>query len=223
MTDRNDLPIVLSDKKWSLVDALYRRSERLAQMYVGALIAWEDSRNPERFVLVAHELNELMEKIPWIVDVPTPAHSEHMGNKVAEIERRYGVAIASSSVKPPTWNGTVDPPISDLLDAVRDFLEWKKTHRLRRGQEIVSTFRALDGPVANFPSDLEDQAVRLWSNIKDFFESVKHHRKTPEGTQMEDALQRLETFLLRKLNPPTFADFDNIDAIIAAGENDDQQ
>lgn len=56
-------------------------------------------------------------------------------------------------------------------------------------------------------------------DIKDYFVNVAHHQ-TPDPTaeDFDGHLTSLERILLRKLNPPTFADFDTLDAIIEAGE-----
>lgn len=190
-------------------------------MYLGAHHALRDSLNPERFALAAHDARELMEKVPDIVVVSTPAHSERLGAKVAELEQSYQRVVSNSKLKSPKWDGQTDGPIRDFLEKVKTFFEWKKEHMPTRRQEIASTMRALDGPGRAIPSDLEKLAVEEWAGVKDYFVNVAHHQ-TPDPTPEEfDArLTSLERILLRKLNPPTFADFDGLDAIIRAGEAD---
>jgi hypothetical protein len=190
-------------------------------MYLGAHCALRDSLNPERFALAAHDVRELMEKVPEIVLISRPAHSERLGAKVAELERSYQRVVSSSKLKAPKWDGQTDGPIRDFLDEVKMFFEWKMEHMPRRREEIASTMRALDGPGRAIPSDLEALAVEEWLDMKDYFVNVAHHQ-TPDPTAEEfDArLTSLERILLRKLNPPTFADFDALDAIIQAGEAD---
>lgn len=190
-------------------------------MYLGAHSALKESLNPERFALAAHEIRELMEKVPEIVAVSTPAHSERLGAKVAELEHSYQRAVSNSKVKPPKWDGETDEAIRDLLDKVKAFFEWKKDHMPRRRQEVASTMRALDGPRRAIPSDLEKLAVEEWLDVKNYFVNVAHHQ-TPDPTseEFDIRLTSLERILLRKLNPLTFADFDALDAIIKSGETD---
>lgn len=188
-------------------------------MYLGIHFALRDGFNPERFVSAAHCARELMEKVPEIVAVSTPAHSERLGVKVAELEPCYQRIVSRSNLKPPKWDGQTDGPIQEFLEKVRAFFDWKKEHMPTRRQEIANTMRALDGPNRAVPADLEKVAVEEWLEVKGYFVNVAHHQTSdPSAEEFDARLTPLEQILLRKLNPPTFADFDALDAIIKAGE-----
>jgi hypothetical protein len=160
-----------------------------------------------------------MEKVPEIVAVSTPAHSERLGAKVAELEESYHRVVANSRLKSPKWDGETDGPIRDFLEKVKNLFDWKKEHLPRRRQEIASTMRALDGPGRVLPSDLETMAVEEWLDVKTYFVNVAHHQTPdPSPEDFDGHISSIEHILLRKLNPPTFADFDALDAIIEAGE-----
>jgi hypothetical protein len=213
--------VELSGERLALYDALFRRSERIARMYLGAYYALKDSLNPERFVLAAHVIREVMEKVPEIVAVSTPAHSELLREKIAELERVYELVVSNSKLKPPKWEGETDSPIRALMEKTAALFEWKKRHMPTRRQEIASTMRALDGPGRALPSDLEDRAVQEWFDLRDYFTGIAHHRSPdPTPAEFDSRLTSFERILLRKLNPPTFADFDALDAIIKSGEAD---
>jgi len=218
MTDET-VQLGLSGERLTLYQALSRRSERIARMYLGAQVALRDSANPEHFVLAAHCVRELIEKVPEIVAVRTPAREEKLGGKVAELEQAYDRAVANSRLKSPKWHGETDGPVRELLEKLREFCEWKKQHMRRRNREVAETMRALDGPGRVLPADLEKRAVREWQDIRGYFVNVAHHHTSdPTLEEFDSRLRSLERILLRKLNPPTFADFDAIDAIIEAGE-----
>jgi hypothetical protein len=213
------LQVELSGERLALYEALFRRSERIARMYLGALYALKDSVNPERLALAAHCVRELMEKVPEIVAVSTPAHSERLGDKVAQLEQAYQRLVSNSKLKPPKWDGEMDGSVRHFLEEARAFFEWKKDHMPRRKQEIANTMRALDGPGRAIPSDLEKLAVEEWQDVQEYFKDASHHRgPDPTPEEFDGRLVKLERILLRKLNPPTFADFDALDAIIEAGE-----
>jgi hypothetical protein len=213
----------LSGERLSLFQALDRRSERIARMYAGAHLVLRESANTERLCCAAHLIRELMEKVPEIVDVRTQARQERMTPKARELEAAYDSALRKTQLRPPEWKGDVDSAIANLLETLREFVEWMKAHLPRRRDEILSTFRALDGPGPVLPPDLENEMFRAWMKMNDFFQSVSHHNQDPTNEQFDEQLRRLEGFLLKKLNPPTFPNFDAIDAIIEEGEGNDQR
>ena len=213
----------LSGERLALYRALSRRSERIAQIYLGAHLALRDSANPERFCLSAHEFRELMEKVPEIVDVTTQAHKENMGDKIQQLDVAYDRAVSNVPLPIKDWSGALNQHVARFLEELRDFFEWKKINNPSRRREIASTFRALDGPGRALPPDLENAAVESWLETKRFFLSVAHHQLEPTLDQFEEQARRIEGLLLQKLNPQTFAEFDVLDSIIDEGETNDQR
>ncbi|MES1227553.1 MAG: hypothetical protein ABUL72_02720, partial [Armatimonadota bacterium] len=66
---------------------------------------------------------------------------------------------------------------------------------------------------------LENQNVRLWMELKEYFANTAHHRGGMNPDEFSSNLLRLETFLSDRLVPRTFDDFADIDDII--GKDDD--
>ena len=50
----------LTNEQSTLFVVLHGRSERIARIYLGAIIAIKDGSDPERLVKAAHQLRELM-------------------------------------------------------------------------------------------------------------------------------------------------------------------
>jgi hypothetical protein len=50
----------LTNEQSSLLTVLHGRSEPIAQMYLGTIIAVNDGQDPERWCKAAHEVRELM-------------------------------------------------------------------------------------------------------------------------------------------------------------------
>lgn len=219
--DDEHIQLVLSGEQLTLYEALFRRSERIARMYLGAQFALKDTVNPERFTLAAHAIRELMEKVPEIVAVATPAHFEKMRAKMGPLEDAFDRVIAQSNLKSPKWEGQTDGPTRQFLENAKAFFEWKRECMPKRKKEIASTMRALDGPGRALPPDLENLAVKQWQELQQYFLNIAHHQ-APDPTleEFDGHLRSLERFLLGKLNPPTFAEFDTIDAIIRSGESE---
>jgi hypothetical protein len=207
----------LTDEQRTLFVVLHARSERIARMYLGAIIAMKDCTDPERFTKAAHEIRELMEKISEVANVEIRSLNERMGARVAELEKAFNEMLANSKLKPPDWDGPADGSIRRMLNKLKEFFQWKTDHQPKRRDEVKQVFRALEGH--QLPSeDLEKIAIEKWMDIRTFFVNVAHHQFEPVEAQFHENLTYVEQFLSAKLNPKTFADFDAVDAIIEEGE-----
>jgi len=209
--------LALTNEQSTLFRVLLGRSERIARMYVGAIIALNDELDPERFCKAAHQMRELMEKISEIADVEIRALNERMGEKVAELETEFKAMVENSKLKGPEWDVPSDPPIRRCLNKTQEFFEWKANHQPKRREEIKAVLRALDGP--RLPAaDLEKISIDKWMEKKQFFVRVAHHQFDPVEADFFENVAFVQDFLLSKLNPRTFADFDAVDAIVEEGE-----
>jgi hypothetical protein len=187
-------------------------------MYFGALVALTHTENPDHLAQSAHSIRELLEKIPAFLDVQTRAHQESLGSKVRELEDSWQTATQrSASYDDGNWNGEIDRPLSKLLDKFQQFFDWFSEHRPRRRAEVAATLHRLDGSDHTLPTPLEELEIERWMRIRDFLQAVAHHRKQPTRDEFEGWLDALERFLLDRLDPRTFADFDTIDEIIEEG------
>jgi hypothetical protein len=119
----------LTNEQSTLFRVLLGRSERIARMYVGAIIALNDELDPERFCKAAHQMRELMEKISEIADVEIRALNERMGEKVAELETEFRAMVEHSKLKGPESDGPVDPPIRRCLNKTQEIFELKTNHQ----------------------------------------------------------------------------------------------
>jgi hypothetical protein len=130
-----------------------------------------------------------------------------MGQKVAELETEFDSMLGKSELKPPQWDGEVDQPVQRCLEKLREFFDWKKKHQPRRRDETTRVLRALDGPGRSLPADMEKINVESWIETE------------PTEKEFSERMAYVESVLLNKLSPKTFADFDSVDAIIEKGES----
>jgi len=91
----------LTNEQSTLLTVLHGRSERIAQMYLGAIIAVNDGEDPERWCKAAHEIRELMMSMAEIADVEIRALNESLGQKVAELEIEFDSMVENSTLKAP--------------------------------------------------------------------------------------------------------------------------
>jgi hypothetical protein len=212
-------PIILQPQQDALHRALSNTAAKLGTMYMGALVVLDQGSNPDRFALAAHGIRELMEKLPTYLDLPMQAHSESLKSKVREIEDCWGRASGSSMChKNGDWGGTVDQPLQKFLRSLQSFFSWFSKHHTRRRSETLEAVRKMDCSGRRLPERLEEINVKSWEEIWDFFVSVAHHRRLPDAAEFMQWLDALERFLLDRLSPRVFSDFDEIDKIIGEGE-----
>ena len=83
----------------------------------------------------------------------------------------------------------------------------------------MDAFGLLDPSIESLPEPLRRFIYKDWDDLQKYFNSVCHHNREPDEQEFRERRDELEKFLLERLLPPrTFADFDDIDAIITEGE-----
>lgn len=207
---------VLSGAQRALLRALDDRDVALSAMYRGGIAVLEDSSNPDRFAQCAHSIRELMEKLPELLDVPTKAQKESLKAKVREVEDAYNGALKKTECFSVTvgWDGTIDGHLRKLLSRIGSFFEWFASHHPRRRDELHGVLVRLDGSGRQLPKPLASLNVDAWDKKRDYFQSVAHHRRVANEQEFRQWLDALERFLLDRLQPRTFDDFAEIDALI---------
>jgi dGTP triphosphohydrolase len=214
-------PLKLSGHQQTLYKGLVDKDQRLADIYLGSLTVLAHTGNPDRLALAAHGVRELIEKIPRFVDVQVKAQTESLKVKVRDLEDCWQTTLRNTACyKGGTWGDCIDSALSKMLKRLQAFFEWFNEHQPRRKAEIAATLQELEGSGRILPKLLEDLSIRDWDEIRDFFQGVCHHRKLTTPEEFSRRLDELERFLLDRLLPQTFADFDRIDEIIREGESD---
>ena len=91
-----------------LPQALRAKDESLARMYRGPIAVLAHVGNPDRHPQAAHSLRELMEKMPKLLDVATPAHNERLGAKVRDLQTCWEKACRNSAAHDGgEWRGCI--------------------------------------------------------------------------------------------------------------------
>jgi hypothetical protein len=178
--------------------------------------------NGERFAQAAHTLREMINRLPVSLGLSSEALNERMGDKLSAPEQAWRRALAASSCFDGSgWSGTIDRPLERALTTIGTFFRWKESHRPRRSDEMAQTIRTLDASGRALPGKIERLIVEEWNEIRDYFISVCHYRLTADEGEFGAYLDVLERFLVDRLQPRTFADFDEVDAILKeAGSGD---
>lgn len=211
-----------SGQQSALYIALLEKDQMLANMYVGTLTVLKHNENPDHLALAAHGVRELMEKLPLFVNVPIKAQSKALKSEVRNLEKTWlTTRNKSQSYNNQTWEGEIDAPLHKLLKKLHLFFEWFDDDYPSRKAEFAETLRGLEISGRTLPTPLEELNIKAWFEIRDFFQSVSHHQNpTTTDDEFCQMLEALERFLIDRLHPQTFTDFNKIDEIIREGESD---
>ena len=219
--DEQGSPFILLGQQFALYNALLRKNEVLAQIYYGAIKVLTDIDNPDRFALAAHDMRELMEKLPNYIDVEIKAHNENLGDKIQPLKEQWRSTCSKTNCFDGlTWSGEIDRPLASLLREFGSFFQWQDENLPKRNEEITAALRKLDISVCKLPISLEEQNVKTWKQLRKYFIGISHHGKHPTKDDFDSKLDIFEGFLLDRLYPRTFTDLDEIDDIIQEGDND---
>jgi hypothetical protein len=170
-------------------------------------------------VLFVRTLRELIEKLPEHLDVPTKARGESLGAKVNELQSSWERAQSSRCRREGVWDGAIDAPVQTLLSRVDEFFAWLREHKPRRKEEAAQALRRVDASGRVLPPPLEALNVELWDEMREYFQSVAHHRRRVEREDFLPWVEALEGFLLDRLEPRTFDDFDEVDDLLSEGRH----
>lgn len=207
----------LTGRQKALFLALCGKDRRLANIYVGACLVLTQSENPSRLSLAAHAMRELVDKLPIYIDIPQPTKPANLKAKVQELRDSWDkVQIKSGCNTTEGWEGQIDKPLVTFMGKVGSFFVWFAGERATRYERTACVVRALDASENKLPSRIEKLRVDEWNEYHDYFAAVAHQS---EPVEFESMVEALEILLLQTLNPQTFDDHADLDALIAEGES----
>jgi hypothetical protein len=96
-------------------------------------------------------------------------------------------------------------------------VDWETTHKPRKKDETAQVLRRVDASGRPLPRPLEALNVERWMWIRGYFVDVCHHAEVANPAEFAACVEDLELFLLERLVPRTFSDFDKIDELIREG------
>jgi hypothetical protein len=202
---------------------LAEKRQELAAIYLGALWVHRQVENPDRLALSAHNIRELMEKLPRYINVPVlgdPAQAkpEPLKPKIQDLSKgRKEARRKSASWSASGWSGTIDGDLASYLGLLDSVLDWFDSEHITRREEATKLVRQIDAAGGSMPEFVKVRLVRDWVTYWDYFVATAHHRQTTNEA-FEEHRSSLERFLLDRLAPTATKELDELDAIIAEGE-----
>lgn len=207
----------------ALYDALREKDESLAMMYYGALLVLNQEENPERYVLAAHNLRELSEKLPRKINAPIGKKIAPLNDKVIPLIQAWENAISKCDYdKVKNTFNKIDNNVAKFFGKMSEFFEWFHLERGSRRQQVKKTLTSLDPLKLSLPEPIQDLRTDKWQKYYDIFTKVSHHNTNNDFKDFDSRVRSFEQYLLDLLNPRTFEDLTEIDKIIQEGEENAQ-
>lgn len=203
-----------------LLELLSEKSEELANMLKGAWVVLSTKDNPDMLPQVAHSMRELMEKAPIkLPSVPIVQGTKNLKNDVKELGDKWAIMVKCRD-ETSLWNGEIDASLCSMLNEFSEFFDNFSTKYQPRNEQNSALIQALDGSGGHMPAQLLKAKLNQWNELREFFLSVAHHGK-PNVTieEVTEAVVILEAFLLDLMMPEPIPDLNELDSLIAEGED----
>jgi hypothetical protein len=202
-----------------LLEQLGRRDPLVADIYFGGLRAFADETNPYRFQLAAHAFRELIARCLRMTGERV-VFGDGMKQRLVPVKNAFFALKKTSQLAPdPTSHPS---GISDsLIGALDDFFDWSDNNRSENRKKTALMLTQLAGPGPALPSDVVADEISDWMDSDEYFKSVAHSGQRAERDEFVGKLFAVEDILLRRMQPRPVSDLDEIDALIAEGENAD--
>jgi hypothetical protein len=208
--DQEPLPqpplLALTSRVRDVVGALAQRDDQAAVLYEGALRVLADRNNPARIRLAACGLRELLGELH---DAPKP---EDLKERVKKLRKAWEVSKRALVAAEAEDEGSAG--FAQILDVF--FVEFEEDYPGRRSQ-ASGTIEQLDPSGRTAPPVVHRARGQTWMDFSGYFSGVLHGGKRPTEDEFRSQLEAFEGFLLDVLRPQTFADFSEIDNLIAEG------
>lgn len=217
----------LTDNQLSMLNALSEQNDIPKKMYYGAILVLRNEENPERLVQSAHSIRELIEKIPKylntsLINDSDSDHAEYnLKQQVNELQDSWRKNVQNHPLfDGKGWNGEMDRKIQRFLNKCQSFFSKYQAKKPTRSKIMAATIRSMDKSGYWLPRALQEKDTKKLNDLRNFFQGVSHHKILCTEEEFCIRLEQLEDFLLDRLVPRIFADFDVIDEIIKEGNID---
>jgi hypothetical protein len=197
----------LSGRSREILDILADYDGQAAALYEGALRVLADGENPARIRLAACALRELLD------DFQDSPKGDNLKVRVTKLKDAWEVAQRS-------LEGGPDAGARGFAVALDSFfVEFEADYPQRRSQAGATVGR-LDPSGRSAAPAVQRARGDRWMEFSRYFNMVLHGGERPTEADFRMRVAAFEDFLIDVLRPRTFADFDDLDDVIASGPPD---
>ena len=220
-----------SEPQRAIIRGLSRKSEELAEMYIGALRVLLDNQNPDRLYQSAHSIRELMEKMPLFWEETPVFKKKKPGDGIKSQlnprKRRWNNLKDNCSEAKNDWHGTIGDSLRGFLNDLDAFFQWYEKHYPEQQSQTTSFLNTLAPFAGSLPAEENDRKEKQrsdkWMNLSSQITNYSHH--SPTNLKYLDTLSEFESLLLNEIlfivQPIVLSDLELLDALILEVESDD--
>jgi len=213
-------PVSLEPHRQALYDKLASKELILAQIYAGAIIVLNQENNPDRLALAAHNIRELIEKIPLYADI-VPQEISGLQDQVDSIQNFWDKNINKLFQNSTFSEGKeITKNLDKFLKKLSDFFSWREKNRITKREEFSKTMQTIDPLGKLLPKALETCHAQEWTIHKKYFQTICHHKDNTNINEFDSRLRLLERFIIERLIPRTHSDIVELDKLIAICEGE---
>ena len=151
--------------------------------------------------------------MPRYLDVGVPPRGASLGDKARNLIEVWGDRPACPSAGDP-----IDTSLAVLLRKFLDFVSWHRLHQPQQRVRAAAIISGLDPTRVALPAPIRDSRAEEWRQCQSFFVQVAHHGGDWSEADFVQWVDFFEEMLIGYLQPQTFTDWEEIDALIAEGE-----
>ena len=206
----------------TLYASLARRNEKLARVYRGALMVLADENNPCRHELAAHGFRELIEKSPWLTNGEAVVTGDGLKNRLGPVRSAFSVVVRNREIEEPLSLNGIEGPLRSLISELETFFQWQDMNRPKAAVRAAKNLSILAGAGPPLPSDIFETEVAGWMSAQKYFQAVAHNQfETIDPEEFLRCVNFVETTLLRRLQPRSIEQLNELDALIKGAEDGD--
>lgn len=203
--DTPDPSFVLEIHQKELESILKEKHEKVAKIYLGAILVLRQFDNPDRVSLCAHGVRELINSLPRFIDVPIVKEARQQLGNFADALQLDWQKVVDEGIWPgkPPWTGEINTCLRVFLERAMLLVEAHASIREGRRTQVKEIIKKQNFSAVPLPETIEDLKAKEWDEYRNYFTRVAHHSSTNEGEFLQ-YLTNFEYLLLNYLKPRTF-------------------
>ena len=159
-------PVELSGPQQRLYEALADYSDSLAARYRGAIHVLESSVIPDRFAMAAHNLRELMDGLPEVINVPKRG-GFRLKPAVNKLDEKWDATKNNSdSFNGEEWEGEVDGHLQGYFEKMETVFDANNEYIPKQRERYAEMVRRIDPSSIQIPEQAQRRLFRDWKKIR---------------------------------------------------------